>query len=101
MLLILPMPFVFYTPETQRKKSDRVLVFSELGISRGATVIIAYLMKRQKWPLKVMLISPLIVIIDKFSHGSLLFKVSETFLCSFHYRRLSVMYRNVDTTYGH
>ncbi|XP_064392267.1 serine/threonine/tyrosine-interacting-like protein 1 isoform X2 [Halichondria panicea] len=38
--------------ETQRKKSDRVLVFSELGISRGATVIIAYLMKRQKWSLK-------------------------------------------------
>ncbi len=43
----------FYAPETQRKKSDRVLVFSELGISRGATVIIAYLMKRQKWSLKV------------------------------------------------
>ncbi len=39
--------------ETQRKNSDRVLVFSELGVSRAATAVTAYLMKRNKWSLKV------------------------------------------------
>ena len=33
--------------------SQRVLVFGELGISRSAVVCIAYLMKHNKWKLKV------------------------------------------------
>lgn len=39
--------------EEHRKKSERVLVFSELGISRAATAVIAYLIHRNKCSFKV------------------------------------------------
>ena len=39
--------------ESHRKKSERVLVFSELGVSSAAVVTIAYLMKKNLWSLKV------------------------------------------------
>ena len=39
--------------EARRKKSERVLVFSELGISRAATAVIAYLIQRNKCSLQV------------------------------------------------
>lgn len=43
--------------ETHRKKSERVLVYCELGISQAATAVIAYLIKRNHCSLKV---SPLL-----------------------------------------
>jgi len=42
--------------ESRRKKSERVLVFSELGISRAATAAIAYLIKGKQWSLKVRIV---------------------------------------------
>ena len=45
--------FLSHITESNRKKSERILVFSELGISRAAAAIIAYLMKRNKCTLKV------------------------------------------------
>ena len=39
--------------EEHRKKSERVLVFSELGISRAATAVTAYLIHRNKCSFKV------------------------------------------------
>ena len=39
--------------EAARQKSERVLVFSELGISRAPVACIAYLMKKNKWTLQV------------------------------------------------
>ena len=41
--------------EDHRKKSERVLVFSELGISRAATAVMAYLIHRNKCSFKVRL----------------------------------------------
>lgn len=46
----------FSIPESRRKKSERVLVFSELGISRAATAAIAYLIKGKQWSLKVRIV---------------------------------------------
>ncbi|XP_076452305.1 serine/threonine/tyrosine-interacting-like protein 1 [Babylonia areolata] len=37
--------------EEHRQKSQAVLVFDHLGISRCATIVIAYLMKHNQWPL--------------------------------------------------
>ncbi|XP_065893320.1 serine/threonine/tyrosine-interacting-like protein 1 [Dysidea avara] len=37
--------------EAARQKSERLLVFSELGISRAPVACIAYLMKKNKWTL--------------------------------------------------
>ena len=39
--------------EAARQKSERVLVFSELGISRAPVACMAYLMKKNKWTLQV------------------------------------------------
>ena len=36
-----------------RQKESIVLVFSQLGISRSATIVLAYLMHHFKWSLKV------------------------------------------------
>ena len=43
-------------PESHRKKSERVLVFSDLGISRAATAVMAYLIKQKQWSLKVRIV---------------------------------------------
>ena len=40
--------------EAHRKKSERVLVFSEHGRSRAGTAVMAYLIKKNKWTLKVL-----------------------------------------------
>jgi len=34
------------------KHNDAVLVFSQLGVSRSATIVIAYLMSENKWSLQ-------------------------------------------------
>eukprot|EP00731_Ephydatia_muelleri_P023673 Em0015g1256a len=39
--------------ESHRNKSERVLVFSEMGVSSAAVITIAYLMKKSHWSLKV------------------------------------------------
>ena len=39
--------------DEHKEKKHVVLVFSQLGISRSATVIIAYLMHHHKWTLQV------------------------------------------------
>ena len=39
--------------ESHRKKSERVLVFSEYGRSRAVTIVMAYLIKKNKWTLQV------------------------------------------------
>ena len=44
---------MFACAETHRKKSERVLVYSELGISRAATAVMAYLIKRNNCTLEV------------------------------------------------
>ena len=47
------MLYFFYLADNHKSENKVVLVFSNLGISRSATVVIAYLMKSQNWSLKV------------------------------------------------
>jgi len=44
---------ILYITDTHYDKKEAVLVFSNLGISRSVTVILAYLMHHFKWTLKV------------------------------------------------
>jgi len=39
-------------PDSHLKQKAAVLVFSQLGISRSATIIMAYLMAERKWSLQ-------------------------------------------------
>ncbi|XP_076435208.1 serine/threonine/tyrosine-interacting-like protein 1 [Babylonia areolata] len=39
--------------DDMKKQEKAVLVFSDLGISRSATVVLAYLMKHDSWPLEL------------------------------------------------
>ena len=50
---LIPWPMFLHT-ESHRQKSERVLVFSELGISGAAAAVVAYLIRKNHWTLKVL-----------------------------------------------
>lgn len=74
-----------FISDARRKKSERVLVFSEHGRSRAVTAVMAYLIKN-KWTLKV----------------SKLLRV-EVLLCNFcnYHRKLMIMWKAVTITCNH
>jgi len=47
--------------DSHLQQSEVVLVFSQLGISRSATVVTAYLMAENKWSLQVTFLQLLIL----------------------------------------